>query len=159
MEQEQFDGVFKFTNASDKEFIFRWNNKDYIFPPMSTSPLIMPNFTLEEVQAIRKKAALKYAQREFDRSEQGQVIAREGNKHLSPATYDLSVLQPYVDQCLNPLPISRATVIEVPLNPIEFKDGGTAIIGQGSSIDGLSSPTGAFKDYTPPTLGAMSDSA
>ena len=152
---EPFDGVFKFTNASDREFVFRWNNKDYIFPPMSTSPLIMQGFTLEEVQSIRKKAALKYAQREFDRSEQGLKIAGEGNKHLNPATYDLSVLQPYVDQCLSPLPIGSIKIADVPSQKLEFNDGGTALIGDGSSLGSLSSKDGEFGTYVPPVLGAM----
>lgn len=152
---ENFDGVFKFTNASDKEFTFRWNNKDYVFPPMSTSPLIMPDFTLEEVQSIRKKAALKLAQREFDRSEKGMVISKEGAKHFSPATYDLSVLQPYVDSCLKPLPLASITVRPVEVKPVETRDGGTKVIGD--SLSGEVGVDGRFPGYEPPQLGSMSE--
>lgn len=153
-ENVPFDGVFKVTNASDLEFTFRWNNKDYVFPPMSTCPFIIPNHSLEEIQSIRKKLALKYAQREFDRSAKGIAVAIEGNKHFTPATYDLSVLQPYVDQCLNPLPIGTVTVVDVPPRDIVFRDNGSAIIGQSS----LKEVSETFADYVPPQLGAMADS-
>lgn len=155
--ENQFDGVFKFTNASDEDFMVMWNSKEYTFPKKSTCPLIMPEYTLEEVQSIRKKFAYKYAQREFAKSEKGIAIAREGAKHISPATYNEEVLNEFVQQCLSPLAIASAKVEVVPKKKVEFRDGGTAIVPEHGSVETLSSAQGEFKDYVPPTLGRMSE--
>lgn len=154
MENEEFDGVFKFTNASKEDFTAMWNNVEYTFPAETRCPLVIPNETAENIQNIRKRFALKYAQREFDNSTAGKAIAKEGQKHFSPATYNEKLLEPFIQQCLSPLPISTAKVVKVPKKKTETIDGGTAVIGD-SSIEALSSANGPFGDYTPPELGKM----
>ena len=155
MDTQEFDGVFKFTNASTEDFTVMWNSKEYLFPATSTCPLIMPEHTLEEVQAIRKKFAYKYAQREFAKSKIGVGIEKEASKHLNPATYDEKLLQPYIDQCLSPLPIASAKVTVIPKKKPKFIDGGTAVMDEQKSVQALSSATGEFADYVPPVLGQM----
>lgn len=154
MENTQFDGVFRFTNSSDEDFKFMWNNKEYTFPAKSTTPMIMPQFSSEEIQSIRKKAAYKYAVREFAKSKEGIKIAKEAAKHFSPAVYDEKVLQPFIDSCLQPLPVGEMKVKELPPNDIQFKDNGSAIVGE-ESLESISK--NAFKDYVPPVLGKMSE--
>lgn len=120
-----FDGVFRFTNNSDEEFIGKWGGKEYIFPPRSTSPMIMPEFTPLEIQQIRKKFAKDWAEHQFFQSKKYEVIrSREGEKDemnmirprgqgMSHAgTYSLNDLVDYIQQCLKPLPISKAIVQE-----------------------------------------------
>lgn len=153
--EESFDGVFKFTNNSDEEFKFVWNSKEYTFPAKSTCPMIMPGFTLEEVQSIRKKAAYKYAQREFEKSPVGVKIAKEGAKHFSPATYNEQILEEFVQQCLVPMPLASAKTAEIKKVKTKFIENGTAIVPEGGSVESLSSATGEFKDYVPPQLGKM----
>ncbi len=106
-----FDGVFRFTNASDREFKAKWGGVEYTFPAMSTSPMIISGATPEEVQHIRKKFAKDYAVREFYRSGRfqeldGQAPAGSGK---TPALYTDEELRPYIQQCLEPLPVARAS--------------------------------------------------
>lgn len=155
MENNDFDGVFRFTNASKEDFKVMWNSKEYTFPAESTCPLIIQGESLENIQEIRKKFAKKYAQREFEKSAEGKKIAKEGSKHVSPATYDEAILNPWIQQCLDPLPLAAAKVAVVPIKKPEFIDGGTAILGEGGSLNSLTSKDGEFKDYIPPVLGQM----
>lgn len=106
-----FDGVFKFTNASDRDFSAKWNKIEYTFKAMSTSPMVISNATPEEVQHIRKKFAREYAEREFYRSGKFKDLdakspAGSGN---SPAPYSETDLEPYIQRCLEPLPEARTT--------------------------------------------------
>jgi len=149
------DGVFKFTNASKEDFKVLWNNKEYIFPAESTCPLIIPNTTPEEIQSIRKKFALKFAQREFAKSKEWKAIEKEGNKHLTPATYNEAILEPYIQQCLSPLPLGSAKVNAGVSNEPKFIDGGSVVLGDQVSVGSLSAKDGEFADYTPPVLGKM----
>lgn len=108
---QDFGGIFPFTNASDMPLKCKWNNVEYTFPAMSTSPMIISNATPEEVQHIRKKFAREYAEREFYKSGRFQELdaaAPKGSGNV-PAIYSEADLQPYIQQCLEPLPAGRAT--------------------------------------------------
>lgn len=107
-----FDGVFRFTNPTDEDFTFLWNNKEYLFKSQTTSPMIIANESLENIQEIRKKAAYKLAVREFYKG--GEFKRLNGVKTATPATYDEKVLEPMIEQCLSPLPQAKAKVREVP---------------------------------------------
>ena len=152
MENNNFDGVFKFTNASKEDFTVMWNSKEYTFPAESTCPLIIPGETLENIQAIRKRFALKYAQRELDKSPEGMKLEKEAAKHFSPATYNESVLEKYIETCLNPLPLAQAAVKVIPKKKSQFVDNGTVVIGEGQGLNAISKE---FDDYVPPELGQM----
>lgn len=156
MYNENFDGVFRFTNASNEEFIALWNNKEYRFPPQSTCPLIIPGETLENIQSIRKMFALKYAKRELFKTAEGRNLEKEAAKHFNPATYDEAILEKFIQQCLTPLPIAQVEVKELPRKKAKSIDDGTKPIGE-VGLNSLSSADGAFKDFVPPTLGKMSD--
>lgn len=105
---KEFDGVFRFTNATKEDFTALWNNKEYVFPAGTCCPMIIPDENLENIQEIRKKFAYKLAVREFYNSKEYQKMSKMGRG--LPPIYDDKVLQPWIDQCLSPLPIGKAKV-------------------------------------------------
>ncbi len=107
---DEFDGVFRFSNNSDEDFVALWNNKEYTFPARTRSPMIIQNESLENIQEIRKRFAYKWAEREWFKSEEYQRMSKLGNG-LPPTRQD-AVLEPLIQQCLDPLPLSKATVKE-----------------------------------------------
>lgn len=120
---EGFDGTFRFTNASDEDFIGKWDSKEYLFRAQSTTPMMILNATPLEVQNIRKKFARDWAEREFFKSKRGMMLSsQERNSDGTPkfnsihmaATYSDDDLAPFIQQCLTPLPIVAATVAESP---------------------------------------------
>lgn len=113
-----FDGVFRFTNWTNEEFIGRWNGKAYTFPPLSTSPMIITDASPLEVQNIRKKFAKELAEREFFRSDKyKQLVSVERNGN-GPAlnsihqanSYSTDDLGSMIQRGLEPLPIAQAEV-------------------------------------------------
>ena len=123
---ENFDGTFKFTNFTDTEFKAKWNNVEYTYPPMKTVPMIIANATPLEVQNIRKKFAKELAEREWFKTPK---FIGMNTSHLDkagqptggmPAIYTEKELNPFIQRCLEPLPIARATV-EVTKSDIEGK--------------------------------------
>lgn len=107
-----FDGVFRFTNFTDSEFKARWNSIEYIFPPLSTTPLIIPGETPEAVQNIRKKFAKELAEREFYKTEKFKGMEAQG-KQGTPPLYTEDELTGLIQKCLTPL--SEAKVTAKPL--------------------------------------------
>lgn len=116
---EDFNGTFYFTNWSNEEFIGRWGNKAYHFSPETTSPMVIPEHSPLEVQHIRKKFARDLAEREFYKS-QGykNLMKQERNPDGSPrlnglhaaGTYSVDQLTPFIQKCLEPLPVAKALV-------------------------------------------------
>lgn len=108
-----FDGIFRFTNWTDNEFKARWNNLEYAFPAQHMVPMIIPNSTPEEVQYIRKKFAKELAIREFyatDRFKNMENVPPGG----VPALYTEKDLTPFIQKCLEPLPIAKAEIKALP---------------------------------------------
>lgn len=105
---EEFSGVFMFTNPTNKDRKYLWNNKEYTFPAESTVPLIIPSETLENIQEIRKRFAYRMAEERFYESAEYMKLKEMGNG--MPPTFDTKVLEPMIQECLKPLPISRAKV-------------------------------------------------
>ena len=127
---EDFDGVFRFTNWSDEEFVGVWGKKEYHFPALSTSPIVMPDQTPLEIQNIRKKFAKDLAEREFFKSQQYNSLKRqEKNDDGTPklnsihmaGTYSIESLAPFIQKALDPLPIAKAVVQEAQTVNIEDK--------------------------------------
>lgn len=129
---EDFDGTFRFTNWTDEEFIGKWGGKEYHFPAQFTSPIIIPDHSPLQIQQIRKKFAKDLAEREFYRSKQyealrttegmkenGMVVPRLNSIHQA-ATYSLNELTPFIQRCLEPLPVGKAQVTEAP--KVEMED-------------------------------------
>jgi hypothetical protein len=125
---EDFDGVFRFTNWTNEEFVGVWGGKKYTFPPEATSPMIIPEHSPLEIQYIRKKFAKDLAEREFYKSKSYKdLIKQERNPDGSPrlngiqsaGTYSLDQLTPFIQKCLEPLPVSKALVQTIEKTPIE----------------------------------------
>lgn len=125
-----FDGTFRFTNWTTEDFIGKWGNKEYRFPAKTTSPIIMTNHTPLEIQSIRKKFAKDLAEREFFKSQayaklHGQERNPDGSVRLngihSAGTYSLETLTPFIQKCLEPLPIAKAIVTDAPKEKMEDK--------------------------------------
>lgn len=114
MYDNDFDGVFKFTNVTDEDFVYFWNNREYIFPAKATCPMIIANETLENIQEIRKKAAYKLAMREFYKSKNYKNLVAMGKKAAGgmPPIPDDKILEPMIESCLKPLPMAKAKVKE-----------------------------------------------
>jgi len=108
-----FDGVFRFTNFTDSDFKARWNNIEYTFPAKKTTPMIIPNATPEEVQHIRKKFAKELAVACFYQTDKfkAQNNVPPGG---TPALYTDNDLTPFIQRCLEPLPIAQARVVALP---------------------------------------------
>lgn len=125
-----FDGVFRFTNWSDEDFIGKWSGKEYKFPAESTSPMIIPEHSPLEIQHIRKKFAKDLAEREFfkgdkyksfqkqERGENGMALL---NGIHQAVAYTLDDLASNIQRCLVPLEIKEAFVRLVQAEPIETK--------------------------------------
>lgn len=151
---EDFDGTFRFTNATTEDFVAKWGNREYVFPAGTTSPIVMTNHTPLEIQNIRKKWAKDLAEKEFFRSRQYETIrSREGaiddmgmiqprSQGMSHAgTYSMDQLTPLIQKCLVPLEASKASIRIVTETPLEEKlsrdNGGelnTIVVEQGGDL-------------------------
>jgi len=124
---EDFDGRFFFTNPTNEEFVGTWAKKEYHFPPMTTSPITIIDASPLEIQQIRKKFAKDLAEKMFWDSKQYKALAKQegtmGNRNLSSihqaGQYSLSDLEPFIQQCLKPLPEARAKVKRIDATPLE----------------------------------------
>jgi hypothetical protein len=124
---EDFDGVFRFSNPSEEDFIGLWGGKGYLFPANSTTPIIIVEHSPLEIQSIRKKFAKDLAEREFYKSEKFEKMRGQegafGNKNFNSihqaATYTLSDLEPYIQACLKPLKVSKLLSKKVETTPLE----------------------------------------
>lgn len=131
---EDFDGRFYFTNEwKDREFVGKWNSKEYRFPPESTSPMIMPEHSPLEIQHIRKKFAKDWAEQNYFLSKEYEAKRQvEGTKRLGTiqpnlnsmqqaSAYTLEDLAPDIQKCLTPLTMKKASVFTSPNQNIEDK--------------------------------------
>jgi hypothetical protein len=123
-----FDGTFRLTNPSDEDFMGKWGGREYLFPSKMTTPIVMPNQTPLEIQNIRKKFAKDLAVREFFKTQRGKTLtSQEKNADGSPrfnsihmaASYGDDDLKDLIQQCLEPLPIAKPQVKDVPKEPME----------------------------------------
>ena len=138
-----FDGVFRFSNPTDEDFITLWNNKEYTYPAGQTVPMIIANESLENIQQIRKYFAKRLAEREFFKTKDFRNVRngikdKDAGRNVIPSTYNEGELQPFIDQCLKPLPIGKQKVKDVPTENIPAK--ASRPIGKGSA-DGTNYPT------------------
>jgi hypothetical protein len=153
MEQnnEEFSGVFMFTNPTDKDRKYLWNNKEYTFPAESTVPLIIPTETLENIQEIRKRFAYRMAEERFYESDTYKKMKDQGNG--IPPTFDPKILEPMIQECLKPLPIKRSNVKEGAKIDDERKYKATKAMGKNDNPSALF----AEENQNILTLGEMSN--
>ena len=111
---EGFDGTFKFTNFTDKEFRAKWGNVEYIFPANASTPIIIENATPREIQNIRKKFARDLATLVFYSTDKFKHLDSTGGS--TPALYTDDDLAPLIQKCLEPLPIGQLKMKTLPKN-------------------------------------------
>lgn len=124
-----FDGVFRFSNPFEDDFIGVWAKKEYLFPAGTMTPMIIPEHSPLEIQHIRKKFAKDLAEREWFRSKGYKILAKgegtPGNRNLNSihqaAAYTLTDLAPYIQMCLKPLKSGQMLAKPVSEEPIENK--------------------------------------
>lgn len=124
-----FDGVFRFTNFSDEEFVGVWGKKEYHFAANTTSPMIIPEHSPIEIQHIRKKFAKDLSEREFFKGQKYELLRGSegvlGNRTMSGIhtanPYTLDDLAEGIQKCLTPLEVKRAFVAQVQEVPMESK--------------------------------------
>lgn len=115
---QNFDGVFRFTNWSNEDFIGKWGSKEYLYAANTTSPMIIPEHSPLEIQNIRKKFAKDLAEREFYKSKGYKTLSSQeglpGNRTMNSihqaAAYSMNELTPFIQRALEPLPVSQAIV-------------------------------------------------
>lgn len=124
-----FDGVFKFSNPFSEDFIGVWNKKEYEFKAGTMTPMVMTEHSPLEIQHIRKKFAKDLAEREWFKSKGYKVLqgqeGKPGNRIMNSiqqaATYTLTELEPYIRQCLQPLPAGQAMARAIVSDKMEDK--------------------------------------
>lgn len=126
----EFDGVFRFTNWSNEEFIGVWGKREYHFPALTTSPMIIPEHSPLEIQHIRKKFAKDLAEREFYKSSGYRTFqTTERNSDGSPrlnsihqaTAYSINELTPFIQKALQPLSVARASITSLDMPNVEDK--------------------------------------
>lgn len=145
---EEFAGTFYFTNPTDKERKYLWNNKEYTFPAQSTVPLVIMGEPLENIQEIRKRFAYRMAEERWYESKEYEKMSKMGNG--LPPTRDDKVLEPMIEECLKPLPIKRSSVKE-------GKKDDDRQYKSTKALKGNEDPNLIFREENanPPTLGEM----
>lgn len=131
---KDFDGVVRFTNWSDSEFVGVWAKKEYHFPPKSRSALVIEDATPVETLHIAEKMAKDLAEREYFRSDKYEHLrAREGAKNsmgmIQPTGQGMSHAGQYSEQDLasmikrglEPLVDGKAEVANVVMPSMEEK--------------------------------------
>ncbi len=142
-----FDGVFRFSNNSDEDFVFLWNNREYTFPARTRSPMLIQNETPENVQEIRKRAAYKWAEKQWFKSDEYKKLIKSDFR----GGRDDKVLEPLIQMCLEPLPIAKAIVKEGKKEVMKIK--------ASKAVGGNENLNRAFADDEIPTLGVQPDRA
>ena len=140
----EFSGTFYFTNYTDQDFSAKWNSVEYTFPAQKTVPLIIPSETLEGIQQIRKKFARELATLVFydtPKYLKHALSVEESQAGKTPAIHTETDIAPYVQRCLEPLPIASATtkVLEKRSVNLSTDDKGkkvTRVVEEGESLVG-----------------------
>lgn len=97
------DGVFYFSNTSKEEFKALWNNVEYLFPPMSCVPLLIPDHNAVQIQEIRKRFAYRWAEQQWFGGKEYKHMVKIGRD--KPSARDDQHLSPLIQMCLTPLPL------------------------------------------------------
>lgn len=126
---KNWDGRFPFSNDSDEDFVFVWAKKGYLFPAGKTVDMMRMAFsaTPVEIQQIRKFAARRFAEREYQKSDDIKKLeSLERNPQTgapvltsfhSARSYSENELAPYIQNCLKPFPEGEALVSEETIGP------------------------------------------
>lgn len=124
------DMRFPFTNRTEEVFVGQWGKKGYSFPAMTTTPMLgmIHDATPLELQGIRKKFAKDLAEQMYFTSKEARKWeAQEKNPDGTPRFNSIQMghgytekdLEPYIQMCLEPMPLGEVIVQDVVTTPLE----------------------------------------
>lgn len=142
-----FDGVYRFTNATNEDFIGLWNNKEYPFKAGTTTVMVLADETPLNVQEIRKRWAYQLATREFYKGKVYKEMVKIGK--FTPSTFNENLLEPWIEECLKPLPIAKSMV--------KTRKTDSERNYKSKAVDKKGDLNYEFKDQEVKELGTMSD--
>lgn len=146
---DEDDTVFYFTNASDEDWSTQWNKIVYTFPAQRRTRMSIRGETPENVQNIRKMFATRFATEMYSKTDAFKKRATPIENKI-PVPYNVTVLQPYIDTCLKPLPIGK-------IKSEELKEDQTEKFGRGTQpLPDNGAPYDVFKDVPVKSYGEMS---
>lgn len=104
----KFSGQFYFTNPDTEDFTALWNNVAYHFPAGKTTPVVIMDAMLSDVPEIMRRWAIKLSQRRFAKTAEYRSFVKKSEGKAVPMFYEESkVLDPLVQECLNPAPVAE----------------------------------------------------
>lgn len=147
--EDEDDTVFYFTNASDDDWTTQWNKVEYTFPANRRTRMAIRGESPENVQNIRKMFATRYAIDQFSKTTE---FAKRNTpiENKAPIAYNVTVLQPFIDSCLKPLPKAKLISTPVESNEEARFEGTTRPLNDKSN-----EPYAIFKDIEVKTYGEM----
>lgn len=146
--EDEDDTIFYFTNNSDEDWSTRWNKVEYTFPAKRRTRMAIRGESPENVQSIRKMFATRYAVEQYAKTSDFQKRATP-IENKNPIAYNATVLQPFIDSCLNPLPKARIISQRVESNEDQKFEGGTQPLPDNAA------PYDVFKDAPVKVYGEM----
>lgn len=107
----EFNGQFFFTNPDTEDYTAYWNGTPYTFEAKTTSPLFIVDATPLETNGIRKMFAYRLAQRMHGKTPEYRKLEKDSAGKANPQFFDPKVAyEPFIQMCLNPLPVAKTVV-------------------------------------------------
>lgn len=147
--EDEDDTVFYFTNASDEDWSTQWNKIMYTFPAQRRTRMAIRGETPENVQNIRKMFAVRYAEEQYRKTKDFEK-RNTPKENQRPVPYNATVLQPFIESCLKPLPKAKLLSEEVSSFEEDKFQGDTRPLNDKSNA-----PYEVFKDAPVKTYGEM----
>lgn len=143
----EIDALIPFTNFTDEEFKAKWNNVEYTFPPQKRVPMatLIPSETQDGIRIIRAKFARELGEKMWYQTEKFNKM-NEVTPGRNPAPYTESDVAPFIQRCLEPLPVAKASSETLPRGEFALKtdnkgkivtkilDGDESLLSQGSEL-------------------------
>lgn len=147
--EDEDDTIFYFTNASGNSWSTQWNKHIYTFPANRRTRMAIRGESPENVQNIRKMFATRFATEQYYKTKEfnKRNTPIEGQR---PVPYNPTVLQPWIDSCLKPLP-KVAPTIPISVESYEDDKFGTST----QPLPDSSAPYDIFRDDPVKTYGEM----
>jgi len=120
------DSGLPFTNYTTSDFVAKWDGKEYTFPALSTVKMLgmIGDATIDQLKNIRAKFAMDLAVAVFYQSEKFKAMdlsVEDSQAGKTPALYTDKDIAPFVQRCLEPLPVKTAKITAVPKADIALR--------------------------------------
>lgn len=148
--EDEDDTIFYASNPTDEDWTTQWNKVKYTFPAQRRTRMAIHGATPEEVQAIRKMFAVRFATEQYYKTKEF-AKRNEGIVGQRPVPYSTKVLQPWVNAFLTNLP--KANLKKEKVESYEDEK----FTGDTKPLDDTNAPYDVFKNAPVKTYGQMSD--